>query len=42
MITVAPANTTALPAVATASAAASCGLSPSAMFCRWREMMNSA
>ncbi len=42
IITVAPANTTALPAVPTARPAASCGSSPAARFSRWRVVMNRA
>jgi len=42
MITVEPANTTALPAVPVALAAASRGSRPSPMFWRWRDRMNSA
>ncbi|GAA3039313.1 hypothetical protein GCM10020000_17070 [Streptomyces olivoverticillatus] len=40
--TVAPAKTTALPAVPPARAAASSGAIPSARFCRCRETMNRA
>ena len=40
--TVMPANTTALPAVPVAWAAASRGSSPSPTFWRWRDRMNSA